>query len=422
MLTALCLTGGGVGRAPAADRSAEPRSISGSSPLPPGCGEPGAYRDTEVEPQVAVNPIDPDNIIAVWQQDRFSDGGSLADLVAVTHDGGATWKTVLVAGISRCSGGPFQRATDPWVSIGPEGTAYFLAEGFGPGPSALLVARSKDGGDTWSDPVTVVEDLVVISGDKGALTADPTASGYAYLACLGSPGNLGFFSRTTDGGQTWLPPLPLPIEGQGHLVQVLRDGTLVMVANGGGFMHASRSLNKGLTWLPPVRIGGADRPNPAYGVRDFNLPSSAVAPDGTVYVVWEDGLDVVMSQSTDGGLTWSASSRVSSGHLSYIPTVAVTRQGVVGVSYYDTRSAPDFDTPIADYWLTTSSDGGQNWSEHHLAGPFDLRRAPEAGGLFLGDYQGLAVLDGSFVPVFVQPADTDTFVATDVYFAVVAPA
>lgn len=52
--------------APAAPSPAAPRPISGDSPLPAGCSHAGAAIDSEVEPMVAVNPIDPDNIIAVW--------------------------------------------------------------------------------------------------------------------------------------------------------------------------------------------------------------------------------------------------------------------------------------------------------------------------------------------------------------------
>ena len=34
------------------------------------------YKDTEVEPLVAVNPTNPDNVIGVYQEDRWSDGGA----------------------------------------------------------------------------------------------------------------------------------------------------------------------------------------------------------------------------------------------------------------------------------------------------------------------------------------------------------
>src|SRR3954465_10650260 len=49
------------------------------SPYPPGCSGSFTgtlYPGTEVEPWVATNPTDQGNSIAVWQQDRYSNGGA----------------------------------------------------------------------------------------------------------------------------------------------------------------------------------------------------------------------------------------------------------------------------------------------------------------------------------------------------------
>jgi len=56
-----------------------------------------------------------------------------------------------------CTGGPFKRASDPWVSFSPNGTAYYFTLAFDPdlpngafGRNALLVSRSTNGGQTWA--------------------------------------------------------------------------------------------------------------------------------------------------------------------------------------------------------------------------------------------------------------------------------
>src|SRR4051794_21562527 len=46
------------------------------------------FEDTEVEPQVAINPTDPGNVIGVFQEDRWSDGGAHGLLAAVSMNGG----------------------------------------------------------------------------------------------------------------------------------------------------------------------------------------------------------------------------------------------------------------------------------------------------------------------------------------------
>jgi hypothetical protein len=53
-----------------------------------------------------------------------------------------------------------------------------------------------------------------------------------------------------------------------------------------------------------------------------------------------------------------------------------------------------------DHWIVHSHDGGASWTENHVAGPFDMRTAPDAGGYFLGDYEGLGTAGSTFYPFF----------------------
>ena len=102
-------------------------------------------RDSEVEPWVGVNPADPLNIVATWQQDRWTNGGSRGLVVGVTHDGGLTWKMVPVPGLSRCSGGTFLRASDPWLSFSSNGDLHHISRSFTTGQiNAMLVKKSTD--------------------------------------------------------------------------------------------------------------------------------------------------------------------------------------------------------------------------------------------------------------------------------------
>ena len=70
--------------------------VSGTSPFAKctfGSG-PGAinYTNAEVEPYVAVNPANPQNLIGAWQQDRWNDGGSHGLVAGYSMDGGKPWK------------------------------------------------------------------------------------------------------------------------------------------------------------------------------------------------------------------------------------------------------------------------------------------------------------------------------------------
>ncbi|HEY5310377.1 MAG TPA: exo-alpha-sialidase, partial [Casimicrobiaceae bacterium] len=81
---------------------------SATSPFAPGCDGVAAtgtlYENAEVEPMVAVNPANPNNLVGVWQQDRWSDGGAHGLLTGFSFDGGRTWARTSAA-FSRCAGG-----------------------------------------------------------------------------------------------------------------------------------------------------------------------------------------------------------------------------------------------------------------------------------------------------------------------------
>src|SRR5205814_10011088 len=125
---------GGDNHAPPPRPAGDPQfRVSASSPFIAGCDATLAsgtlYVNAEVEPMVAVNPRNANNVVGVWQQDRWSNGGARGLLTGVSLDGGRTW-TQHMAAFSRCTGGnaanggDYSRASDPWVSFAPDGTVY----------------------------------------------------------------------------------------------------------------------------------------------------------------------------------------------------------------------------------------------------------------------------------------------------------
>jgi len=121
--------------------------ISAASPVAAGCTGGSSsgtlHFNAEVEPFVAVHPTYPNLMISAWQQDRWSNGGARALMTAVSVDGGTNWVRRLMP-FSRCGGagtgssGDFERASDPWVDIGPTGVMYSMALAFNGGTLAFL--------------------------------------------------------------------------------------------------------------------------------------------------------------------------------------------------------------------------------------------------------------------------------------------
>jgi hypothetical protein len=439
-----------------------------SSPLPDPCPFQAEnpptqvnYLSTEVEPQVAVNPTNPQNVIGVFQQDRWSDGGAHGLLAAASFNGGASYVNTW-AEFSACSDKPetpffepLPRATDPWVSFDAGGRAYQIALPIINGQlsdSAVTASHSEDGGLTWSQPVDLTRNADptgVVFNDKQSITADPYVAGRAYatwiqgelpgeemsfakLAHAFSYRGLPMFSKTTDGGVTWSTPTPMTnanIYAQGNQIVVLPDGTLLNVQavlfKGSGvqptknavFMAVQRSTNGGQNWSPaikiaPLSVSAEAADGQPLRVGDY-LPDIAVdRRSGSVYVTWADNQGgstnkIVLSRSTDRGKTWSAPAVVShhDGAQSFNHAVAVANDGELAVLYYDiARNTPDPGIPT-DVYLRHSGDGGRSWSAPQLLYSFDFANAPVSRGLFLGDYMGLEAVGPKGLIAFFSVTD-----------------
>jgi hypothetical protein len=373
---------------------------------------------------------------------------------------GQTWTRTPLP-VSRCGGGTFAnggdyaRATDPWVTFAPDGTAYAMAlvttgGSFEPGSvNAMLVVRSTDRGRSWSAASTLISDGAGFFNDKNTITADPFSAAFVYATwdrlVAGDAGGPTYFTRTINGGATWETARAIYDPGPssqtlGNVIVVAPNGTLVNLftqidrvsaTSTASHLNVIRSFDRGATWTGPVRIAdllavGTRDPQSNVPVRDgASLAQIAVGPSGHLFVVWQDSRfnsgafdSVAISRSTDNGATWSAPLRVSAaGVAAFTPSVHVRANGDVGVTYYDLRNNTAAASLLTDYWLARSSDGGVTWTERRVATSFDATMAPQTGGAyFLGDYQALVSRNNVFVPFFVKTTG-DLSNRTDVFAA-----
>src|SRR6266542_1559682 len=172
----------------------------------------GGEKDTQVEPDMAMDPNNEDNLVAVMQQGRYRSGASVDPGFSASLDGGQTWTDGNLPGLTVAVGGPFRRASDPTVIFGPDHTVYAstIALSFTHCLSAVSVQSSNDGGLNWDDPVFPENDATCdIFNDKNWLGVDTNPAspffGRLYLVWsqftpTASPAVLRY---SDDEGQTW---------------------------------------------------------------------------------------------------------------------------------------------------------------------------------------------------------------------------
>jgi hypothetical protein len=308
-------------------------------------------------------------------------------------DAGARWSIVLLPDEV---GGSWDNA----VAGGPEGTMYFLTSNRQKG---WTIYRTADGGKTWAS--TVVENTRGM--DRPHIVVDVTTSsnrGRLYIAGEGSDGVRVLSSA--DGGQTFTSQVTACVHRQGWNAAttaspvVLSDGTLVVpCAPYPDFPERAKwsteevglvtSADGGRTFTPYHSIFTVHRqlPQSYYSARvhgdvllsgNFMLgPSFAVAPPGApfadrLYAAWQD-IDssdrarLLFAWSADRGMTWSAPAPVDSpivGDKSVavrqgVPMLAVNREGVVGVAWFDSRH--DANGKGYDIYFAASLDGGRTF-------------------------------------------------------------
>lgn len=388
---------------------------------------------SQAEPDIAVNPFNDKNLVAVYQESRFRDGGARALNFSTSMDGGVTWVEGSLPQLTQELGGPWERASDPWVAFGPDNRVYYVTLDFNETNPAnqIGVSVSADGGLTWGPPVKVFRSELDFN-DKEAIEVDthPTSPyfGNVYVAWdINISQGAGFarqhllLARSTDGGASYRAPVVLRTAGGniGAIPRVGPDGTVyVMWAGslGGGAGWAiflATSTDGGASFATPRVIQALNSQSVPF-IRDGSiLPSMAVdRKSGDLYLVWADarwtGVDqATISYSRDHGVTWSPPRRVSSGPgdaATFTAAVAVNGRGHVAVSFTSLENDPLRSFGI-DQYVSISRNRGVRFQRRRRLSPVtsDIRWAAWAREYFLGDYTGIAAGSRDFYMLWVFP-------------------
>ena len=435
-------------RAPAVSLTAV-RNVSGVSPwLGLDCNATNAGTTDTLsvgEPDIAVDPNNSDDQVASWM-DLYRDNID----TAYTSDGGLHWYRSVPMGLNDCSGvSPFnpaiEGAYDTTVSFAPNGTAYLSSmedEHYLLPPTSQYaewtdVQSSTDGGADWSAPVLVPNPLN--ADDKDMVFADQERPGSVYVAfrnagfgLLPAPSGIGelLLARSTDGGQTFTTsvlqstgsPQTAPYDSQ---LSETSDGTLVYTFDSPtGALDAIHSTDGGVSWSSAVQVAPAvNSPNPTICGGSLQTRTDGghdAVIDGNTIVTARvnDGPNgtgpgqIELSESSDGGQTWTTSVVLSTAQPIMEAEIAGDRRGLLGLAYYtvevnDATCQATGATIPATTLVRVSADRGNTWSAPRIIGAPSWNIA-SAGtqnftfGYWVGEYFGITATRTGFAAVTIQ--------------------
>lgn len=195
-----------------------------------------------------------------------------------------------------------------------------------------IVYVSTDGGRSWTNKNLGVVNLDWLTGNDPSVAFDYEGNGYMmYGAFAIGTGQSGVYvAKSTDNGANWTPHLKV-IEHKGEMTpdSAFEDKYYIEIDNSPtspyrGNMYTpwkrvidrdsstqivvSRSTDRGLTWSVPITVSPRKPGTSLDTTFGQSFPITTTGPDGTLYVFWHDGpiRSIGFVKSTDGGSTFTA--------------------------------------------------------------------------------------------------------------------
>lgn len=356
--------------------------------------------DAANEPSLAVDPTNPKHIAIGWRQfdsvnSNFRQGGW-----GYTTNGGLSWTFPgnLEPGVFR---------SDPVLATTSEGKFFYLSLQQTFYDDEYV---SNNGGTFWNlvGPAT--------GGDKQWQTIDKSSGpshGFIYQVWStgGNNWNGRDFSRSMDGGKTWMDPIYMPNQPFWGTLDIGIHGELFVGGFDGVEYVVDRSSNAGVAsqtpvfeLSQPVNLGGTQifggyvNPGGLSGQTWIAVDKSRGPTRGYVYMlcsVFVDNAnpcDVMFARSRDGGVTWDPPQRINddqqgTGASHWFATLAVSPNGRIDVVWNDTRD--DITSNTSALYYCQSQDGGSHWSKNVRVSQSFNQFVGYPNQQKMGDYMGV---------------------------------
>ena len=397
----------------------------------------------EAEEAIAINPTNPDNIVVLTNIAE----GRTGLFKAVSFDAGLTWTTAIIADSDNNPSDPLgDGCCDPSLAFDDYGN-LFISYMYNT-EASVPIALSTDGGLTQHLIATIakpakttgtgerqgtfrfVDQETIVAGEGMAWIVfnggGPMVAVGASVTGLGEVG--AFQAAEIIPGTNNCTYGDVAIGPQGQVMNVC---TLTESGQGGGKLFVNVDPD-GLgpagfgsrVFVTATHVGGFDfiPPHPDRSVDaepGLAWDRSGGTHDGRAYLVYtgeakneSDNTDVMVRASDDGGVTWSAATRVNDDattNSQFLPKIALDQtSGEVAVTWYDSRNDQGNDGPgdtdgvpntDAQVWASFNSDGVTFEPNDRISAGTSNAHA-SGNGVGYGDYAGLAFYGGIARPAW----------------------
>ncbi|MEY2584358.1 MAG: hypothetical protein QOD80_384 [Verrucomicrobiota bacterium] len=338
--------------------------------------------DAANEPSIAVDPTNRNRMAIGWRQfDTIASNFRQAGW-GYSNNGGTSW-------IFPGSLDPNVFKSDPVLASDETGHFFYLNLFASQTDQFTDMWRSLDWGQSWLHLAHAT------GGDKEWFTIDSTNSiGHGFQYQYFSPYAGSFygarqFTRSTDGGFTWMDPILIPNSPQYGTADVNASGDLFIGGvnattnqvwcvrsttakrrTGKVSFDQSTAVNLGgnlcyKTGINPEGLGGqiflaVDRSGTTTNNNVYLLAS--LLPNGSAP---GSGTDVMFVRSNNGGVTFSTPRRINDDPIDHAKwhwfgTLSVAPNGRIDSVWLDTRNATN--NTDSQLFYSYSSDGGNTWS------------------------------------------------------------
>jgi hypothetical protein len=355
--------------------------------------------DAANEPSIAVNPLNPNQIVIGWRQFNNINSSFREAGLAYSENGGESWHNngPLEPGVFR---------SDPVLAADADGAIYYqslavLDNNGQPGLQDDDLFRvdqwkSTNGGKTWGNKTNA------IGGDKSWYAIDQSDGSnrgnfYAVWNLAGNNHYPKSFNYSVNNGMSFTSPVEIPKSPVYGTVAIGFDGEVYMAGLYGdsydyGDLNLVKTNNPIAQMFPdfpqvtPIYLGGpmltgAINPEGLLGQVWVATDHSFRHTRGNVYVlssintIGPDLLDVMFIRSRDDALTFSQPKRInddgSTENWQWFGTMGVAPNGRIDVVWLDTRNSPSslVGKPFSQLFYSYSYDGGLTFSKNQAISP-----------------------------------------------------